>query len=93
MCLSILLQSRGESTDVKLTELSELAVGDDQRAESPQALERLVAVLLGSVLVNWSTRKCGVATSDLLGLPDEILQQIPLVLYEKKILGLLNHIL
>jgi len=69
-----------------------LTVGDDERAESPQSVKRLVAMLLGSVLVNWCARESGIATSDLLSLPDEILQEISIVLHQKESLGFLNHI-
>ena len=72
--LLVLFESGGENADVELTELAELTVGDDERAESPQSLERLVAMLLCSVLVNGSTRQSGIAPSDLLSLPDEVLQ-------------------
>lgn len=49
-------------------------------------------MLLGSLLVNWSTWESSISTVDLLRLPDEVLKKIALVLLEEKILGLGNYI-
>lgn len=67
-----------------------MTVADEQRSESAETLKSLVAVLLGSVLINWSVWSGGVATADLLSLPDEVLEEIALVLGEQQNLGLLN---
>lgn len=40
----------------KLTELAELAIGDDQGSKSPHPLESLVSVLLGALLVDRGIR-------------------------------------
>jgi hypothetical protein len=63
-----------------LTKLSELAIGDNKRAQGSQALQSLIAVLLRSLLVNRSIGKSGISAIDLLRLPDEILKEIALVL-------------
>jgi hypothetical protein len=47
-------------------------------------------VLASGVLVDWCTRKACVCTSDLLCLPDEVLEKIAIVLGEKEDLGLLD---
>lgn len=76
----------------KLTQLAELAIGDDQLTENTKTLESLVAVLLGGVLVNWHIDSLRVTRADLLRLPDEVLEDVAFVLGEKKLLGLLDHI-
>jgi hypothetical protein len=50
----------------KLTELSELPIGNDERAECTKALQCLIAVLLGSILINRGIWESGIAASDLL---------------------------
>ena len=71
----------GQCEDVwVLTELSELAVGDDQGSQSSQAFESLVAVLFRRLFVNGSTGKVHVLLLELLGLPDEILQEVAVIL-------------
>lgn len=77
---------------LKLTELAELAVGDDQRAERAKTLQCLVAVLLGCILVDRCAWGCGIATADLLGLPDEVLQHVAVVLGQEHVLCLLDDI-
>lgn len=74
----------------RLTELAELAIGDDKLAESAESLERLVAVLLGSLLVDWCANTTSIASANVLGLPDELLEQVALVLGKKQKLGLLD---
>lgn len=75
-----------------LTELAELSVGDHERAKSTETLQSLIAVLLSSFLVDWSAWHRSICTIDLLCLPDEILEEITLVLAEKKDLGLFNDV-
>jgi hypothetical protein len=74
------------------TELAELAVGDDEGAKSPQAVQSLVAVLLGRLVVNGGARKGSVSTSDVLGAPDEVLEELALVLGQEKELCLLDNV-
>lgn len=71
---------------------SELTVGDDQCAQCAKTVQCLVAVLLGSVLVNWCTWNLYIAAIQVLGLPDKILEQIALVLAQQQMLGFLNDI-
>lgn len=75
-----------------LTELAELAVGKNERAESAQAVEGLIAMLSGSVLVDRSVRRAGIGAVDLLGLPNEVLKEVALVLGQEQKLGLLNNL-
>ena len=49
-------------------------------------------MLLRSFLVDGRTRLCRVTTANLLCLPDEVLEEIALVLREKKDLGFLDNI-
>lgn len=56
------------------TELPELTVGNYKRAECPQALKSLVAMLLSSVFVDWCSWQLGLTTGDLASLVDEVLQ-------------------
>ena len=79
-----------EREDAMLTKLSELAVTDEQRSESAETVEGLVTVLLGGLLVNWSIWGGSVAAGELLGLPDEVLKEVTLVLGEHQDLGLLD---
>lgn len=72
------------------TKLSELAVGDDELTESAQTLNGLLAVLLCSLLVDWSAWRLCVASTNTLCLPDEILDEVALVLGQQQDLGLLD---
>jgi len=56
--------------------LSELAVAEDECAQRSEALESLLSVLLGGVLVDRRVGSLGVTTSDLLCLTDEVLEKI-----------------
>jgi uncharacterized membrane protein len=73
--------------------LPELAVGDEQRAESAETVEGLVTMLLCGVLVHGGVGKRGIAAVDLLSLPDEVLEKVALVFCEKEDLGLLDDLL
>lgn len=70
------------------TKLPELAIGNDQGPKSAQPLQYLVAMLLCGLLVHG-----GIGCADSLGielcsLPDEVLEQITLVLGQQELLGL-----
>lgn len=71
-------------------ELPELAVGDEKGSEGAQTVKCLIAMLLGSVLVDGGARESGASTGDLLRLPDEVLKEVALVLGEEQDLGLLD---
>ena len=75
-----------------LTKLSELAIGDNKRAQGSQTLQSLIAVLLRSLLVNGSIGKSGISAIDLLRLPDEVLKEIALVLGQEKVFGLFDDV-
>ena len=47
-------------------------------------------MLLRCGLINWCARDLGVAAADILGLPDEVLKQVALVLGEEKKFGLFD---
>lgn len=74
------------------TKLAELSIANDERSKSAETLKSFIAVLLGSLLVNWCAGSGCIATRDLLCLPDKVLKKVTLVLGEKKDLCLLNHI-
>lgn len=78
--------------DGELTELPELAVGDEQSAKSSQALQSLLAMLLGGLLVDGGAGNVDGLGVPLLGLPDEVLEQVALVLGQKQVLGLLDNV-
>jgi hypothetical protein len=69
-----------------------LAVGENQSSQSAKTFDSLVAMLLGSVLVNWCAWERGISGSDVLSLPNELLEQISLVLGQEQELGLINDI-
>ena len=73
--------------------LSELPIGDHKRAEGPQSIKSLVTVLLGGSLVGGSAWYGSVATIKMLSLPDEVLEQITLILGEEKVFGLSDDFL
>ena len=74
------------------TELSELAVGDDESAERPEAFERLLTLLLRGLLLDGQIWLLGVAAANGLRLPDEVLKQVALILGEKQDLRLFDDI-
>jgi hypothetical protein len=75
-----------------LTELAELPVGDDQRPKGSSASEHFIALLLGNILLHWRGWELGVLDVDLFGVPNELLQEISLILREKQELGLLHNV-
>jgi hypothetical protein len=74
-------------------QLPELAVRHKEGTKSTQAIERLIAVLAGCVLVNRRLGSASGAAAEVLGLPDEVLEEVALVLGEEQNLGLLNDVL
>lgn len=62
------------------TQLAELSIGDDKSAQGPQAVEGLVTVLLSSLLIDRSTGTADGLGIPMLGLPDEVLEKVALVL-------------
>jgi hypothetical protein len=72
--------------------LSELSVSDEQLAKGPQALKSLITILLGNILANRRVGGVDVLGIELGGLPDEVLNQVALVLGEKEVLGLLDNV-
>lgn len=76
----------------KHTQLAELAIGDEQSAQRPQTLQSLFAILLHALLVGGGIGQVDRLGIPLLGLPDEVLDQIALVLGKDQVLGLLDDI-
>jgi hypothetical protein len=74
------------------TKLSELSIRNDERAESSETFQSLIAMLFGSVLVDWCIWESCIPSLNLLRLPDEILEEVALVLGEEKVFGLLDYI-
>jgi hypothetical protein len=75
-----------------LTDLAELSVGDQQCAESLETLQGLVRILLARLLGDGHIRGLHITGVDLLSLPDEVLQQLALVLGEKQQLSLFDDV-
>lgn len=75
-----------------LTKLAELTVSDEKRSQGTQTLQCFIAMLLCSLLIEWSIWCSGIARADILCLPDEVLKQIAFVLGEEEDLGLLNNV-
>lgn len=77
---------------LSLTELAELAVGDQQSSESAEAIESLVAMTLGSALVDGRVGRAHRVRVEVLSLPDEVLEEVALVLGQQQVLGLLDNL-
>lgn len=75
-----------------LTKLSELAIGDNKRAQGSQTLQSLIAVLPRSLFINRCIGKSGISAIDLLWLPDEVLKKITLVFGQEKIFSLFDDV-
>lgn len=80
------------SWKIQLTQFAELAVGDNESAQSAQSLESLVAMLLGLFLIHRGTREADGLRVELLCLPNEILEEVSLILGEQEILGLFHNL-
>jgi len=78
---------RGEKEMKLRTQLAELAISDDEGAESSQALNGLIPVFLGGCFIDWGVRALYARGPELLGLPDEVLKNIALILGKEEILG------
>lgn len=78
--------------EVELTKLAELAIGDQQSTQGLEALEGLVGILLAVLLGDGHIGCLGALEGDLLSLPDELLEQLALVLGQEQLLGLVNDI-
>lgn len=77
---------------IEHTQLAELTVGDQQGAEGAQTLDGLVAMLLSHLLVDRGTGNIDSLGVEFLSLPNEVLEQVALVLGQQKVLGLLDDI-
>jgi len=77
---------------VRLTKLAELAVGDQESSKSAEALKSLVAMALGCVLADGRVRRTDRVGVKVLRLPDEVLQEVALVLGQQQVLGLLHNL-
>ena len=70
-----------------------MTIGDDQGAECSETLKGLITMLLRGRLVDGCIGSLSIAAGDLLGLPDEVLEEVTLVLGKQQNLGLLNDLL
>lgn len=75
-----------------LTKFPELTVGDQQGTQSAKAVESLLAMALGSTLVDGRVRRAYCIRVEVLCLPDEVLQEVTLVLGEQQVLCLLDNL-
>ena len=75
-----------------LTQLAELAVGNQQGTQGAESIESIVTVLLSGGLVDGSSWQPSSTAVQLLGVPDEVLEQVALVFGEEQDLGVLDHI-
>ena len=73
-------------------QFTELAIGENQCAECAKTVQGFVAVLLSSGFVGRRTWQLCVAAIQILCLPDEVLEQVALVLAQKQMLGLFDDI-
>lgn len=69
-----------------------MTVGYDQRAEGLETVERIFAVLLRLATMDLCAGSTSAAAVDATGLPDEVLDEVALILCEKKCLCILNYI-
>lgn len=76
----------------KLTDLAELSICDEQRAESLETISSLACILFSIVLSHGDIGSLRIARSDLLGLPDKVLKQLAVVLRQQQLLGLVDDI-
>lgn len=71
---------------VKHTQFAELAVGDEELSQGAETLQSLIPLLLGGLLVYRGVGAFHSIRVELLRLPDEVLDQVALVLGQEKIL-------
>jgi hypothetical protein len=73
------------------TELAKLAVGNNQGSQGTQSVKGLIPVLLRLFLTDGRDRSSQALVVELIGLPDEVLQQIAMILGQQQILGLFHN--
>lgn len=78
--------------EAKRTQLAELAIGDEQSTQRPQALKSFVAMSLGSVLADGEIGGVDRLGVKLGRLPNEVLDQIALILRQQEVLGLFDDL-
>jgi hypothetical protein len=83
MAMSLTVHVSRIFAEGQLTEFAELAIGNDERAKRSDAAEYFIAMLLGNVLLHRGRWQLGVLDVDLLRVPDELLEEISLVLGEE----------
>ena len=75
-----------------LTKLSELPIGHKKRAKGAKTTQSLIAMLLCLVTPDGCGWRGGISTLDLLRLPDEVLEQVALILGQQEMFRLVDHI-
>lgn len=76
----------------RLTKLSELPIGDDEGSKTAKTTQSFISVLLRLFTADGRSGTGGISAFDLLCLPDEILEQVALVLGQEEVLRLFNDI-
>jgi hypothetical protein len=66
-----------------LTKLSKLPISDKKRSKGAKTTQRLLAMLPCRITANWCSRPSSFTALNLLCLPDEVLEQVTLVLGQK----------
>lgn len=69
-----------------------MTISNEQCSQSPQAPESLIAILLRLVLLDWGIGPVNAVDVELSGLPNEVLDQVALVLGQKHLLGFVYHV-
>jgi len=72
MSLTIIVSLRRSPMNA-LTQLAELAIGDDERPKGSNTSEQFIAMLLGGFLLHRGAWELGVLDIDLFSVPNELL--------------------
>lgn len=80
------------NTGVKLTQLAELSISDQQRAQSFETLGSPIGISASRLSASRAGDSLEFFTGDLLGIPDELLYKLAVVLGKEEQLGLVNDV-
>jgi hypothetical protein len=69
-----------------------LSIGDNEGSESAQTLKRLITVSLRGFLIDGSIGRGHRLGVELLCLPNEILQEVAIVLGQQEVFGLCHYV-
>lgn len=76
----------------RLTNLSELAVGNQQSTKGLETFQGPVGILLAILFGDGHIGDLGITSGNLLGPPDEVLKKLAVVLGQEHLLSLINDI-